>query len=63
MARNIVKNKPYYTLDEYLSNFSKNRKIDTVIKKWYQKKQVLNVSKSQEQWDRIIQEFYNETEK
>lgn len=51
------------TLNEYLSEYSKKRNMDKIIKNWYQNKEKMNVSKSKNEWDQIVEEFYNETDK
>jgi len=52
-----------YTLNEYLSNFSRNRNLDNVITKWHQRQQYQNIKKTKNEWDIIITNFFNETEK
>lgn len=50
------------TLDEYLSNYSKRRRIDGVIKKWFTSKYgVEYIKQTKKNWDKTIEEFYSET--
>jgi len=51
------------TLNEYLSLHNRKRKLDGVIKKWYFQKDKLNSKREKTAWDKIIQKFFNETEK
>lgn len=61
MANKKAKTKKI-TLNEYLSNFNKQRVLDNIIRKWYFKKDKLNPTKTKEQWDKIMYEFHNETD-
>lgn len=51
------------SLNEYLASFNKNRVLDKVITKWFQRKDKNNPKKSKEKWDNLLKSFYNETEK
>jgi hypothetical protein len=51
------------TLNEYLSNFSKNRNLDKIIISWYRKKNQFNPSCKKEFWDKTIKEFNEEVVK
>jgi hypothetical protein len=50
------------TLNQYLSVFNRDRKMDKIFIKWFQKKDKSNPSKKKEDWDKIINYFWNETE-
>ena len=51
------------TLDSYLSNFSKNRRIDGVVKKWFFTKNGARYCvKNKKEWDEIINSFFKETD-
>ena len=48
------------TLDSYLSNYSKQRRIDTVIKQWFiSLNGPQNVEKTKKEWDEILVKFYS----
>ncbi len=53
------------TLNEYISQHNRNRNLDNVIRKWFfaNNKTNPNPKKSKEEWDTVINSFYNETEK
>ena len=51
------------TLDEYLANNSKKRNLDGIIKKWFIKKEPMNVKKTEAEWKKLISDFSSETEK
>lgn len=72
MARNMKNNKNHgifkqnenvFSLNEYLSQYSKNHVTDDIIKKWYQTKEVMNVKKTKTEWESVIHAFFSETEK
>lgn len=51
------------TLDNYLSNFSKNRLIDKAVKLWFTSKNGNGYClKPVKEWDNIIGDFFSETE-
>lgn len=50
------------TLNEYLSNYNRNRTLDSVLKKWFLKKDRSNPLKTKEEWDVLIEKFFTETE-
>jgi hypothetical protein len=56
---------PTITLNEYLSRYNRKRILDNVIRKWFfaNNKNNPNPKKSKEEWDKILQSFYNETDK
>jgi len=55
-----VKKVEVMTLNQYLSKYNRKRVLDNVIRQWYSKIDNMNPSKSKEQWDKIINDFYNE---
>lgn len=54
---------PKISLNEYLSSHNRKKNLDDVIRKWYLIKDKTNPSKTKEDWDRVINEFFGETEK
>ena len=50
------------SLNEYLSKYNRKRVLDTIIKKWYLKKDKKNSMKKKSEWDKILHDFHNETE-
>jgi hypothetical protein len=57
-----IATKTTMTLNEYLSKHNRQRVLDTVIKKWYLKKNQTNPLKEKKEWDEILKNFHNETE-
>ena len=51
------------SLNEYLSKYNRERVLDTVIKKWYLKKDKSNSKRKKSEWDKMLHEFHNETER
>jgi hypothetical protein len=52
------------TLDEYLSNFSEKRRLDTVIKQWFISRNGSKYCiKTKKEWDKEIKIFFSQTEK
>jgi hypothetical protein len=51
------------TLNEYLSKYNRQRKFDNIIRKWFNKKEKMNVLKRKEEWEQIISSFWKETER
>lgn len=63
--KNKKNNKPILnkiTLNEYLSNYNRNRNLDGIFKKWFFKKDRSNPIKTKEEWDILIKKFFTETE-
>jgi len=56
------KKKEKISLNAYLATYSRKRNLDTTIKKWYMRKYNDSKYKTIESWNKIIQEFYNESE-
>lgn len=54
-----IEKKSGITLNEYLANYSRNRKNDSTIISWYQKKDAKNTRRGKEEWDKIILKFYS----
>lgn len=50
-------------LHEYLSQHSSKRNVDKVIIRWYTRNYNDNLNRSKEDWDKIVESFFNETEK
>ena len=52
------------TIDEYLANYSNKRIYDNALKKWFVYENGAGyISKSKEEWDIVISEFFSTTEK
>jgi hypothetical protein len=51
------------SLNEYLSKYNNKRVLDNVIRHWCSKKDNLNPKKTIEEWNKLIEEFHNETER
>ena len=52
------------SLNAFLSNHGDHqRNLDGTIKKWYMKKDNSNPNKSKEDWKKIVEKFFGETEK
>lgn len=51
------------SLNEYLSKYNGKRVLDNIIRKWYFKKNNTNPKKTKVEWDKLIEEFHNETER
>jgi len=52
------------TLDSYLSNHSKNRRIDGVIKQWHGSNFGSHYQeKTKNEWDKIINTFFSEVDR
>lgn len=51
------------SLNEYLSKYNPKRVLDNVIRNWYSKKNNLNPKKTITEWNKLIEEFHNETER
>lgn len=50
------------SLNAYLATHSRQRNLDKVIVKWYTKKYKSYKPKTIDEWHKIIQEFFTETE-
>lgn len=51
------------TIEKYLSDYSKNHRIDKVIIKWFREKNGSRYcEKTVKSWNKIIEEFFNTTE-
>ncbi len=51
------------TLNEYLSNYSRNRNLDRIIISWYRKINPNNPKFEKIAWDKIIDKFNGEIAK
>ncbi len=49
------------TLNEYLTNYSQDRSLDTVFTNWFMKQDKNNPRKQIAEWNELIQKFLNET--
>lgn len=61
--KTIKVSSPVITLNEYLSKYHGQRILDSIITKWYRKKDPTNPEKTRDEWDVIANSFQNETEK
>jgi len=57
IAVEVFDNEPEFTLNEYLANYSRNRALDNVIKKWYLKNYPTTYYRTVEGWDEIFEIF------
>jgi hypothetical protein len=51
---------PGITINEYLTDYSQNRRIDNVFTKWFRDKDSSNPRKPVSEWDEQINSFLNE---
>ena len=47
------------TIGKYLTNFSKNHRLDSTIKHFFEKSEKKNIFRSKKEWDALIYEFMN----
>lgn len=59
----IFENVHKISLNEYLSLYNRQRVLDNVIKKWFFRIDPLNPKKTKEEWDKLLFQFHNETER
>jgi hypothetical protein len=50
------------TIKEYLADHSKKRNLDDAIIKWFYKANKKNCKKNKADWEKIINNFFSETE-
>lgn len=48
-------------INEYLSNYSKKRNLDSIFINWFHAKDSSNPRKTKSEWDYLLQLFYKET--
>jgi len=60
MARYKREEEKRIKCNEFLSNYSKNRKLDTVFKKWMYRKDETDSARTISQWQELFQKFMNE---
>ena len=51
------------SIREYLNSYHTRHSIDKVIEYWFSKKDNSNPKKTVKEWERIVNDFYSETDK
>ena len=51
---------PKLSINEFLSNHSRQRNLDGVFKGWFYRKDNSNPKKTVEEWQKILDQFYKE---